>query len=219
MKNFVELEGRHIQTPFGVFAGISSLSTYSTGELLGLSLREPNVILTHAGELVPFYTETPRRKNKFAVEYYKNGMLKAVAMEEQQEVLTPIGELPAELITFYDSGEVLRVFPLDGKISGYWSEEEERALHIPLSFEFDFAKFTARIDSICFYQSGSIRSITLFPGERITVQTDMGEVESNAGFSLNEDGSLKSLAPSLLRVLNERIECTDCEGCDGCDPA
>lgn len=31
-------------------------------------------------------------------------------------------------LTFYENGELKRVFPLDGKISGFWSEEEEKRL-------------------------------------------------------------------------------------------
>jgi len=216
MRNFTILENGHLQTAYGVFGGITSYDCYPNGELRGVSLKEPNVIVTHAGELTPFYSETNRRKHKYSAEYYKNGMLKAVALEEQQDVVTPIGEIPAELVTFYDTGELLRIFPLDGKISAYWSEEEERALHIPLSFEFDFASFTALVDCICFYKSGGIRSITLFPGESITIHTELGDVVCERGFSLNEDGTLKSLQPSDLRVLNEVVECGDCDNCDLC---
>ncbi|MDR2615540.1 MAG: hypothetical protein LBC28_03065 [Oscillospiraceae bacterium] len=216
MKNFTVLDNGSIQTPFGVFAGVTSHRCYSGGELQGLSLGARNMLLTHAGELVPFYTETPRRKQKFAVEYYKNGMLKAVALEEQQEVITPIGEMPAELVTFYDTGELLRLFPLDGKIGAYWGEADERALHIPLSFSFDFAEFTALIDCVCFYKSGAVRSVTLFPGETAELNTLTGSVLAERGFSLNEDGSLRSLSPGELRVLGERIECADCDGCPGC---
>jgi len=216
MKNFEVLENGHIQTAYGVFGGVTSYDHYSTGELRGLSLDAPNTVLTHVGELTPFFTETTRRKHKYAVEYYKNGMIKAVSLEEMQEISTPIGELPAELVTFYDSGELLRVFPLDGKISGYWSEADERQLHIPLSFEFDFTKFTALIDCVCFYKSGAIRSITLFPGESVVIHTELGETVAERGFSLNEDGTLKTLRPSDMRVFDEIIECTDCDNCDLC---
>jgi len=216
MKNFEILENGYLQTAYGVFGGVASYDCYASGELRGVILNEQNVIVTHAGELMPYYTETPRRKHKFSAEYYKNGMLKAVSLESQQDVITPVGELPAELVTFYETGEILRVFPLDGKISAFWSEQEERQLHIPLSFEFDFARFTALIDCVCFYKSGNIRSITLFPGESITVQTPLGDAYCERGFSLNEDGTLKSLKPSELKVFDELIDCGDCENCDLC---
>ena len=37
----------------------------------------------------------------------------------------PAGDYQAELITFYEDGNVKRVFPLYGQISAYWSVEEE----------------------------------------------------------------------------------------------
>jgi hypothetical protein len=216
MKNFQILDNGNIQTAYGVFGGVTSFDTYPNGELRGVLLNQPNLIVTHAGELTPFYTETTRRKHKFAAEYFKNGMLKAVALEEQQDVFTPVGELPAELVTFYDSGELLRVFPLDGKISAYWSESDERALHIPLTFEFDFTKFTALVDCICFYKSGAIRSITLFPGESALIRSAFGDVLCERGFSLNEDGTLKSLQPLEMKIFSELTDLSDCTDCTNC---
>jgi hypothetical protein len=159
------------------------------------------MLVTHVGELVPFYTETHRRKNKCSVEFHKNGMVKAVALNEIQEIQTPIGEFPAELVTFYETGELKRFFPLDGKISGMWSEEEEKSLAIPLSFEFPFSSFTAIISGIAFYKTGDIRSITLFPGEKIPISTEYGEIPARNGFSLYESGKLESLEPALPFVI------------------
>lgn len=187
-----------LQTPFGVFSGVTSIDYYPDSKIRGIRLDVKNVIMTHAGELIPFYgDDSPRRKYKSSVTFHENGMIRSVSLEEQQEVMTPIGELPAELVTFYDTGELKRVFPLDGKISGFWSEEDERALNIPLSFDFDFTSFTAMISGICFYKSGVIRSVTLFPEERIEIKhMAVGTIEVRQGFSLYEDGMLQSLEPA-----------------------
>jgi len=176
--------------------GVDSYSCYPSGELLGVKLSKKMLLLTSAGELIPAYTETHRRKNKYSVEFYQSGKIKKVALEEVQEAQTPLGEMPAELVMFYESGEVKRVFPLDGKISGMWSEQEEKALAIPLSFELPFTAFTAIIGGIAFYQSGDIRSITLFPGETVPISTKYGEIIARNGFSLYESGKLESLEPS-----------------------
>jgi hypothetical protein len=196
LQNFNLLEDTAIQLPSGVFAGVESYSCYPSGELAGIRLSEKNMLVTHVGELVPAYTETHRRKVKYSAEFYRSGMVKAVALEEQQEILTPIGEFPAELVTFFETGELKRFFPLDGKISGLWSEEEEKALAIPLNFELPFTKFTAIIGGVGFYISGDIRSITLFPGEVIPVRTADGEIPVRGGFSLYESGELESLEPA-----------------------
>jgi len=195
VRNFNLLDAHTIQLPSGVFAGVESFVCYPGGELEGIRLSEKNMLVTHAGELVPAYTETHRRKIKYSVEFYRNGMIKAVSLDEQQEIQTPIGEFPAELVTFFETGELKRFFPLDGKISSLWSEEEEKKLAIPFAFDLSFTKFTAVITGVGFFKSGDIRSITLFPGEAITIQTQYGEIPVRGGFSLYESGELESLEP------------------------
>jgi hypothetical protein len=101
-----------------------------------------------------------------------------------------------ELVKFYPTGEVHRVFILDGQLSGFWTEEDERALNIPLTFDFQFSQFRAMINGLCFYKSGDIKSITLFPGEQISVTSPCGLVETKVGISLFESGKLKSVEPS-----------------------
>lgn len=196
-----------IQSPFGVLYGISSSSIYPSGKIKDIILNEKNMIVTHIGELIPFYSEeTSRRKYKSSVSYHENGMIKSVSLDEQTEVITPIGEFPAELVTFYDSGELKRIFILDGKISGFWSEEDERGLNIPFSFEFEFSEFSAMLIGICFYKGGDIKSLTLFPGELINISTkEYGEFSVRIGFSLFESGMLKSLEPSVPTAIKTPI--------------
>jgi hypothetical protein len=184
---------------------MESYSCHPGGELEGVKLSKKNMLITHAGELVPAYTETYRRKNKYSVEFYKCGLIKAVALDEVQEIQTPIGGFPAELVTFFETGELKRLFPLDGKISGMWSVEEEKTLAVPLSFELPFTVFTAIISGIAFYQSGDIRSITLFPGETVPVTTRYGEIPARNGFSLYQAGKLESLEPSAPAVIQTPI--------------
>jgi len=194
-----------IQLASGVMAGVESYSCYPGGELLGVKLSERNTLATCAGELVPAYTETHRRKNKYSVEFYQCGMIKKIALDEVQAVQTPLGRLPAELVMFFETGELKRVFPLDGKISGMWSEQEEKALATPLSFELPFAAFTAIIGGIAFFQSGAVRSVTLFPGETVPIATKYGEITAHNGFSLYESGKLQSLEPSAPAVIQTPI--------------
>jgi len=191
------IKNNMIQLASDVLAGVESYSCYPGGELLGVKLSEKNILATCAGELVPAYTETHRRKNKYSVEFYQCGMIKKIALDEVQKVQTPLGGLPAELVIFFETGELKRVFPLDGKIGGMWSEQEEKALAVLLSFDLPFTVFTAIIGGIAFYQSGVIRSITLFPGETVPIATKYGEIMARNGFSLYESGKLESLEPSV----------------------
>jgi len=205
MQNFNLLKSGMLQIPAGVLAGVESYSCYPGGELLGVKLSVKNMLATRAGELIPAYTETTRRKNKYSVEFYQNGAIKKIALEEARKVQTPLGELPAELVLFFESGEVKRVFPLDGKISGMWSEKEEKSLATPLSFELPFTAFTAIIGGIAFYKSGAIRSITLFPGEFVTITTKYGKITAKNGFSIYESGELESLEPYVPFLMQTPI--------------
>lgn len=205
MINYLVVDESHIQIEFGILGDVASMQTYHSGELQSVKLSGKNMVMTHAGELVPAYTETDRRKNKPSIEFHKSGMIKAVMLEEQSEIETPIGALPAEYVTFYPTGEIHRVFVADGQISGFWSEEDERAYNIPLSFEFDFAEFSARLNGICFYKNGNIKSITLYPGECITLRTKAGSFNTKIGFSLFESGELKSAEPDEAILINTSI--------------
>lgn len=196
MQNYIMHDEKIMQIPFGIFYGVERFSRYPNGEVQSLSLSEKNVVCTEAGELIPAYTQNERRKNKPSVEFSKEGLVTSVALEEQQEVVTPIGELPAEYIKFYDTGELHRIHILDGQISGFWTIDEERAFNIPLSFDLEFARFTAMLDGLCFYKSGDIKSITLFPGEQILVNSPLGEIRTEVGVSLYESGKLKSVEPA-----------------------
>lgn len=196
MKNYDLLDNSTIQLASGVFAGVASYTCYPGGELECVRLSEKNMLLTHAGELIPAHTETYRRKNKYSVEYYSNGMIKAVALEKQQEIQTPIGSFPAEVVTFFKTGELKRFYQLDGKISGMWSEKEEKSLAIPFSFDLSFTSFTSLPAGVKFYKSGAIRSITLFQDELVDVSTAYGIIPVRNGFSMFESGKLESTEPS-----------------------
>ena len=186
-----------IRTPHGVFSGAAVTGEYPGGAPQGLRLEERNAVLTGAGELVPSYGETVRRKRKPSVTFHPNGQIKSVALEAQTAVNTPIGQLPAELVLFYDTGELSRVFPLDGQLSGFWSEDDERTLATPLSFDFGFTSFSALISGIGFYRSGRVRSVTLFPKEVVRLDAErLGKISVRNGFSLYESGEPASLEPA-----------------------
>ncbi len=186
-----------IATRYGVLQGVVSASYYEDGALKDCVLGERNTLPLPVGELVPQYGEEHvRRKYAKSASFYRTGALKSVLLEEVGEVVTPMGEFPAELVTLYEGGEINRVFPLNGRLSGYWSEEDESKLAIPLRFEFAFGAFCTKIVCLHFYQSGALKSLTLFPGETVSLTTPIGEMEIKTGFSLYESGTLKSVEPA-----------------------
>ncbi|MDR1542061.1 MAG: hypothetical protein LBU32_29610 [Clostridiales bacterium] len=196
MQNYIVQDKETIKMPCGTFSGVCSAASYPSGELEGIRLNAGNAVPTGAGLLIPAYEETPRRKFKYSVEFHKNGMVKAVALNSQQEISTPLGDFPAELVTFYDTGEINRFFPLDGKISGFWSEEDEMSLAVPLSLDLGFTQFKAAVNGIAFWKSGGVRSISIYPGEIIKARTLYGSIRTRRGLSLYESGELESLEPA-----------------------
>ncbi|MBC2607294.1 hypothetical protein [Pelagicoccus albus] len=180
--------------------GISSSSTYSDGTLKSCTFKEENRIQTPIGEVIPQYRTAVygerQKKHRAALTFFKNGQLKSAALEEATALQTPIGEMNAELVTFYDNGSLNRIFPLNGQIDGYWSETNEGELAEVLDFDLSVGKFSAKIINAHFYPSGAVKSITLWPGQKISIQTPVGEMSVRTGFSLYEDGSLKTVEPS-----------------------
>ena len=187
-----------IKTTFGVLDGVFSANYYEDGSVKDCILDKANMVFTQCGPLIPQYgEENVRRKYTKSISFHPDGSVKSILLETQSEITTPIGEFPAELVTFYETGELKRFFPVNGKISGYWSEQDEKALNIPFNFSFEFGDFTAMLVGICFYPGGDIRSMTLFPGEIIKLATPAGEISVRNGFSLHENGKLQSVEPSV----------------------
>ena len=186
-----------IETRYGTLRGCFDEEYYENGTLKSCSFDIVNRLKTSCGILTPRYgPETVRSKYGKAIGFYPNGCIRRIALEQMTDVQSPIGEFPAELITFYESEAICRIFPLNGKITGFWTEEDEEKLMVPLHFKFYFGEFSAKIISVHFYESGNIQSITLFPNEIFEISLPFGKVLGRTGFSLYESGALQSLEPA-----------------------
>jgi antitoxin component YwqK of YwqJK toxin-antitoxin module len=184
-------------TNYGELKEISLCSTYSDNQLRDCVLNERSELITPLGILVPQYEHTGiRRKHTYSVSFFPNGKISRIALHEQTKVETPIGKLPAELITFYENGSIKKLFPLNGHISGYWNEDDEYNLAEEFCFDFPFGSIKTKIIGIGFYENGAVRSVTLWPNEVITINTPIGEQMVRIGFSLYPDGSLQSFEPA-----------------------
>ena len=161
-----------------------------------------NTVNTKYGELRPYSGASDyRKKYRFAVDYYNDGSLRSVYLDEPEILEFPAGRFQTELITFYEDGNVKRIFPLYGQISAYWSIEEE-AENAPY-YDFNVSGDNLRIRPQCiyFYPSGKIRAVTLWPGDEIVVTTTAGKVKTRLGFELYESGSLRSIEPVYGTVI------------------
>ena len=162
-----------------------------------VALDQPNELPTACGMLTPRYSPPDhRRRARHPLAIYADGTPKRISLESRAVVSTPIGDFPAEAVTFHPNGALKRVFPLDGQVTGFWSEQEEGVLQQPLEVPLPWGSLRARLISLCFYPSGALRSVTLWPGERVTVPAPAGEIVTGIGFSLYEDGKLESIEPA-----------------------
>lgn len=171
---------------------------FENGGVAACSIVTPCLVETRAGSLVPQYTtDDLRKKTVQAVCFYRSGSLRSLPLEKQSVVTTPIGEMPAEFLTFYECGAVKRVFPLNGKLTGYWGEEEEAALSEKLTVEVGENSLTANCISIGFYEQGSVESVTFWPGECVLVNTPAGTIQTRIGAKFSCAGNVLSVEPAV----------------------
>lgn len=178
---------------------VVSAEYYPSGALRSLMLSKEILIDTPLGPLVPNYVyDDARKKYAPGVVFYESGALKSLRLLNVTEVPTPLGKkLPAEKLSFYENGALKRLFPLDGRLSGFWSEKDERKLLSPIPLKFSFGAFNILASGIAFYPEGSIRSVTLWPGENLSLPLSSGMVKVGAGFSLYPEGMLQSVEPKV----------------------
>lgn len=186
------------QTQYGTLKGIHKLTRYPDGALKDCTLVVPNLIQTPYGELAPQYEDDGlRRKFTHSLSFHPNGTLKSISLQEQTVFKTAQGDIPAELVTFYEDGSIHRVFPLNGKLSGFWAEKNEYELEPVLHFETTQLAFDQKIIGVSFYPGGAVHSFTFWPRDAVTVELPFGKVATRIGLAFYENGAVKSLEPRL----------------------
>lgn len=156
---------------------------------------------TAVGPLVPFHDDSrddQRRPNpKPAVCLHPNGQIASLPLENRTPITTPLGVVEVELVTFYENGALKRIFPLNGKLTGFWSEADEarlaKAIPMPLP-----GGTTALIKPLncLFYPSGALKAITLWPGDSVEIETPLGKAQARVGVAFHESGALASFEPT-----------------------
>lgn len=186
--------------------GIVSNTTYPSGQLKECKLDQYNEIRVGDRVFIPRYKKPDeRKKDNKALAFYESGNIKSIALEERSEVATGLGRIRAELVTFYEDGEIDSLFPLNGQIGFGWSEEDEEKLLEEIHFTFPFADFSEKIIGLRFYHSGKLKSLILWPGRRIEINTPIGIYPVRIGFRLYENGALESFEPAVPIFIKSSI--------------
>lgn len=199
-----------VKTKYGMVHGITQYETYPSGRIKSVVVNEKNELSTSVGKLIPQYLESEGSQERIkkvgsSVKFFEEGRLKSVALESKTSITSPMGPMDAELVTFYETGELHRIFPLNGQINGYWSEEDEKETALSYNINLGFSSFEAKLVGLRFYQSGALRSLTLWPGEVVVINTPLGEIATRVGISLYEEGSLHSIEPAYPQYISTPI--------------
>ena len=186
-----------VQTRYGEIPVAGCLEWHDTGELKSCAPAGPALLGTSLGALPPQHsTDDLRRRTVQAVHFHENGVLKHLPLETPTEVMTPAGPMLAELVTFHKNGALARVFPLNGKLSGYWTQEDEGRLAGPVTLATPLGPVSARLIGACFSPAGVLRSLTLWPGETLDVATPAGLLAVRIGISFRAGGTIESVEPA-----------------------
>ena len=185
-----------VATPWGAIAQAECIVRDENGRITDCTPTAESILDTPYGRLVPQYTtDDTRRTRPLSVVFHPDGSLKSLPLEVQTLIPTPAGAVPAELLTFHPGGALKRVFPTNGKLSGFWSAADEFALAPVVRFETPLGRLEMKIINLSFHPGGELHSLTLWPGDTIDVETPAGPVTTRVGVSFFEDGRPSSVEP------------------------
>ncbi|WP_446898664.1 hypothetical protein ACSVC9_01705 [Clostridium sp. LBM24168] len=197
---------KELNTKYGILRGISGIDYYEDGSVKECTLSSLNRLNSSYGTLIPQYEDGGiRRKHIESLSFYKNGNLKSIYLQKQIEVNTSVGIVPAEFMTFYENGDIKRIFPLNGKITAYWTEEDEYNLAEEMEFDLSIGKLKQKVIGIYFYEGGPLKSITFWRGNNIKIHTPIGDVTLRIGVAFYPDGKIKSFEPGVNVNARTRI--------------
>ena len=195
-----------IETKYGEIPGYQNLEKYASGNPASLIFTEPIKIETPVGVIVPQYSvDDHGRRILKPITFYDNGNIKKAPLQEAADIETNYGKISTELIIFYDDDVLKKIFPLNGKLSGYWGEKDEYALAENLELTLPCGTIKAKIINLVFYRNGNIKSITLWPEEKVEAETPLGKMRIHVGISFYEDGSVKSVEPAEPYTVETKI--------------
>ena len=127
----------------------------------------------------------------------KSGKLKSVYLNEKTPIKTLYGDIEAELVSFYENGAIKRIFPRYGALSAYWSEKEEAGITDYIDFYLGGKSFRVRPHNILFYETGEIRSVTIYNCDTLSVNTKYGIIRTNIGLSFYKNGEIERIEPAF----------------------
>jgi len=186
-----------VHTAYGDIPISGMVERFTDGSVMSCTPDGEVVFNTSLGPLTAqCTTDDLRRRTVQSLSFHPSGALRALPLERPTRIATPAGPIDVELVTFHPDGSLCRAFPLNGKLSGYWTQEDEGRLARPVELATPMGPVNAKLIGVCFAPGGELLSITLWPGETLDVPTAVGVIRARVGVSFRADGSLRSLEPA-----------------------
>jgi hypothetical protein len=173
------------------------ISRNKNGNIDTVLVGEKLILETSVGELIPRYKldDGTGRKKEAPVKFYKTGELKSLPLEKSSEILTTLGSMKSELVIFHRNGALWRTFPLNGQVTGFWTEENEFELAETISIPTSLGVIKVKPIYLQFYETGELESILFWPSEQIKIDTEIGEMLIHKGISFHKNGRIKGFEP------------------------
>ncbi|MGM0509211.1 MAG: hypothetical protein ACQERZ_08660 [Fusobacteriota bacterium] len=185
---------------------LSNVDLYSDGMVKSGFPTKKYSFFTKYGELIPQYrNDRQRDKTGSSLEFFKTGELKKISLQNRIAIQTEIGKIPAELILFYKGGKLRKIFPLNGKLSGFWTEKEEYSLAEKVMINNGKYKFYNKLINVEFYESQKLKRIVVWPKERIDLEVNGKVIKVKNGISFFENGTVKSFEPAEDLLMDTSI--------------
>ncbi len=184
----------------------SHIVTYPDGRVNFVVPNQKLDIETPVGVLSSQHTTNETRRRKVEpLSFHDNGMIKFINLENKTSVTSAVGTFEVEALSFYPDGSIRRLFPLNGRLSGFWSWRDECALASCNEVSAPWGTVSAKCISIQLYPNGNLRSLTLWPEQTAVVPTPIGEMAMRIGLALYPDGSLRSIEPARPTLIDTPI--------------
>lgn len=175
---------------------LSNIELFSDGSVRSGFPKQEYHFNTDYGTFKAQHTNDDARKQTInSLEFFECGNLRKISLEKQTTVQTIHGEIPAELILFYNSKEIRKIFPLNGKITGYWSEKDEYKLADQLEFIIDDIHIKGKFINIEFYENQALKSLLLWPNETMELDINNEKIKIKNKITFYENGKIKSIEP------------------------
>ncbi len=186
-----------VATPYGTIANVHVLTRWPDGAPQDCRLLAEDTVPTPHGWFMPHHDpEDVRRSGVKSFSLYPNGMWRSLELQNQTTVSTPLGDMPAEWLAWHENGALKRILLRKGKLSGYWTEQDERNLASQIDLSLHGQQVSARVQGLRFYPSGALESVTFWPGETIRLSTPLGPMLVRHGCAFYESGALRSCEPA-----------------------